>query len=164
MAAAHRFDLCWLDVSHRKALEKMAEPDMLRILNEARSLVRFLEARLGFRDSDGNAIHPIVRWRKIRGLTQGELAARVGISGAALHRIEHLPGFAGKETTRARIAAALDVSQEALRAPATVVRPDPPPLYDELPASKAADAVAPPKKLGRRANPRLLRARIRARR
>lgn len=98
------------------------EADLMRMLLEARSLVVSLESKLGFRAPDGRPVHPIVRWRQARGMTQAELASLVGISPPALNRIEHRPGFAGRAETRKRIAAALNVSEEFLRAPADTGR------------------------------------------
>lgn len=98
------------------------EAELMKMLKEARALVLSLETRLGLRGPAEEPIHPIARWRRIRGLTQRELAARVGITPPALNRIEHRPGFAGRKETRERIAKALNVSEEDLRAPMDVGR------------------------------------------
>jgi len=98
------------------------EAELRRMLVEARCLVVSLETRLGLRDPDGRPVHPIVRWRQVRGMTQSELATLVGISAPALNRIEHRPGLAGRAETRKRIAAALDVSEEDLQAPSDTGR------------------------------------------
>ena len=97
--------------------DAMREAELMRMLGEARALVLSLEIRLGLRGPDNEPIHPIVRWRQERGLSQSELAAQVGISAPGLNRIEHLPGFAGRDDTRKRIAETLEVPEEYLRAP-----------------------------------------------
>lgn len=98
------------------------EANLRRMLVEARRLVVALETRLGLRDADGKAVHPIARWRQARGMTQSELAALVGISAPALNRIEHRPGLAGRAETRKRIAAALGVPEQDLQAPSDTGR------------------------------------------
>lgn len=98
------------------------DADLMRLLTDARILVVSLETKLGLRDPDGKPVHPIVRWRRARGITQTELAGLAGISPPALNRIEHRPGFAGREETRKRIAAALGVSEGDLMASADMGR------------------------------------------
>ena len=81
------------------------------ILAEARALVTRLEILVG---GSSATLHPITAWRKRRNIAQGTLAKAAGISGPALSRIEHLPGFRGRQDTRAKIAATLNVPEEWL--------------------------------------------------
>ena len=93
--------------------ERAALAEMLR---DARDLVQMLERKLGLRRSDDSHIHPIAALRKDLGLTQRDLARAVGISAPALNRIEHRPGFSGKQTTRRKIAEVLGISEDLLSA------------------------------------------------
>lgn len=83
------------------------------LLIDARALVRRLEARLANLDGVAN-VHPVTRYRKQLGMSQVALAKAVGISPPALCRIEHSPGFSARPSTRARIAACLNVSEDLL--------------------------------------------------
>lgn len=97
-------------------LASLEESDLLAMLRVAQDLVLKLETRLELRGGEGEAIHPIARWRRVRGLTQSQLAAAVGISAPAMNRIEHRLGFACRPATRERISALLHVPQDDLRA------------------------------------------------
>ena len=98
---------------HRPTDQKRDE--LMAMLAEARMMVARLEQSLGMLPSRG--IHPVAAWREIRGLTQRDLAKAVGVSGPALSRIEHKSGFAGKISTRKRIAEVLGVPEPWLEAP-----------------------------------------------
>jgi DNA-binding XRE family transcriptional regulator len=96
------------------------ERDMLRgMLAEARAVVRRLEHALGELDhgadaKDDSDVHPVVVWRRRRGLSQADLAAAIGISAPGLWRIEHTPGLACRNDTARKLGAVLDVPVEAL--------------------------------------------------
>jgi transcriptional regulator with XRE-family HTH domain len=60
--------------------------------------------------------------RRLRGLTQVELAARAGVDQSTISSFETGPANPTPETVRA-IARALNVSPSALRLPAAVQRP-----------------------------------------
>lgn len=53
-------------------------------------------------------MHPIAAWRAHRNMSQAQLADRVGITQAAIGRIEKAAAGAGRPATRQAIAAALD--------------------------------------------------------
>jgi DNA-binding XRE family transcriptional regulator len=93
-----------------------ARDELMAMLAEARMMVARLEQRLGLLPA--RDIHPVAAWREVRGLTQRDLAHAVGVSGAALSRIEHKGGFAGRISTRKRIAEVLGVPEPWLEAPA----------------------------------------------
>lgn len=95
------------------AVERAKLNDML---TEARDLVRTLERKLGLRGAVEGRIHPIAALRRDLGLSQRDLARAVGISAPALNRIEHRPGFSGRDRTRKRIAEVLGVSEDVLHA------------------------------------------------
>lgn len=96
-------------------LDGLKDSDLRAMLDEALAFAHTLQSRLGYIQANGRPIHPIAQMRKKLGLTQCELAKLAGISAPAMHRIEHLPGFAGRSATRAKIAAALNVSEDFLR-------------------------------------------------
>ncbi len=58
--------------------------------------------------------HPIAAWREHRGLTQAALAARAGLSAAAVSRIEASAPGAGRVATRRALADALGAPEWAL--------------------------------------------------
>ena len=92
--------------SERQTLEEM--------IRDARAELTRLETALGRLDSGQAVEHPVIFWRKRRNMTQSELARAVGVTPAAICRIEHAPGFAARPDTRLRIAAVLNVSEEWL--------------------------------------------------
>lgn len=98
-----------------EADEKSSLEDMLR---EARALVAKLERALGRLDEGEEPDHPVRYWRKQRRMGQSELARAVGVTPAAICRIEHSDGFAGRPATRAKIAEVLDIPIEWLDRPA----------------------------------------------
>jgi DNA-binding XRE family transcriptional regulator len=98
-----------------KRVDKLA--DLATMLQEARALVARLQNEVAAFHAEADADHPIVVWRKTRGLSQSALAKMAGISAPALWRIEHLPGFKAREQTREKLAAALSVPEVWLFAP-----------------------------------------------
>ena len=94
----------------KRALEEM--------LQEARVLVAKLERALGRLDAGEEPDHPVRYWRKQRRMGQSELARAVGVTPAAICRIEHSDGIAGRPATRAKIAEVLDIPPEWLDRPA----------------------------------------------
>ena len=84
------------------------------LLYEARTLVAKLERALGQLEVGEEPDHPVRYWRKQRRMGQSELARAVGVTPAAICRIEHSDGFAGRPTTRAKIAEVLDIPVEWL--------------------------------------------------
>lgn len=52
--------------------------------------------------------HPIAAWRECREISQAALAERIGVTQAAIARLERAPVGSGKPETRRKIAAALD--------------------------------------------------------
>jgi len=58
--------------------------------------------------------HPVAAWRAYRGLTQAALAARAGLSAAAISRIEATAPGSGRVATRRALAAALGAPEWAL--------------------------------------------------
>jgi len=95
-------------------LTAVPEPHLVELLRVSRALIWTLETLLRGMGAEGEAMHPVVRWRQLRGLTQSGLAAAVGISPAGMNRIEHRPGLACRPATRERIAATLGVPLEYL--------------------------------------------------
>lgn len=114
-------------------LTSVPEAHLVEMLRVSRSLVLTLETLLKLRGAEGEAMHPVVRWRQLRGLSQSQLAAAVGISAPAMYRIEHRPGLACRPATRERIAATLGVPQENLHAFS--------PPYAEVGSREIADAA-----------------------
>lgn len=82
---------------------------LMELLSEARTLVARLESALGQLDQGQEPDHPVRYWRKQRRMGQAELARAVGVTPAAICRIEHSDGFAGRPATRAKIAEVLDI-------------------------------------------------------
>jgi len=90
---------------------------LVTLIAQARAELARLETALGRLDSGQDPDHPVVFWRKRRNMTQSELARVVGVTPAAICRIEHSPGFMGRMETRVAIAAALDVPMDWLQPP-----------------------------------------------
>lgn len=102
----------------RKAPEQAEEKAaLMELLHEARALVVKLETALGHLGEGKEPDHPVRYWRKQRGMGQSALAKAVGVTPAAICRIEHSDGFAGRPATRAKIAEVLDVPIDWLDRP-----------------------------------------------
>ena len=98
-----------------RAEAQQSERHMLEgMIRDARAELTRLETALGRLDSGQAVEHPVIFWRKRRNMTQSELARAVGVTPAAICRIEHAPGFAARPETRLRIAAVLNVAEEWL--------------------------------------------------
>jgi DNA-binding XRE family transcriptional regulator len=91
------------------------------MLEEARNLVTRLETALGrLGDPQQAKSNPVRYWRKQRRISQADLARMVGVTPAAICRIEHSERFSARPRTRDRIAAALDIPIDWLNAPLLV--------------------------------------------
>ncbi|NIJ08054.1 DNA-binding XRE family transcriptional regulator [Sphingomonas vulcanisoli] len=93
---------------------------LLAMLAEARTLVQRLETALWrLNDPDDRDANPVLYWRRKRRISQSELARMVGVTAAAICRIEHAAHVAARPETLKGISAALNVPVEWL----TVARP-----------------------------------------
>ena len=63
-------------------------------------------------------LNPVAAWRRHAGVTQAVLASKVGVTQAAIARIEAAPNGAGRDDTLTRIAKALGAPLAHLNPPA----------------------------------------------
>jgi transcriptional regulator with XRE-family HTH domain len=80
-------------------------------------------------------LHPVVAWRRYRGLSQAALASRAGLSQVWISRIERGGGY-GSRTTRKRLA-------EALEAPLWALDEEAGPKEEAMPASNKGRKYQP---------------------
>ncbi|NIJ08400.1 DNA-binding Xre family transcriptional regulator [Sphingomonas vulcanisoli] len=103
-----------------KALpEQSADPQeramLMEMLDQAHAMVTQLETALWRLSApEARDTNPVRYWRKQRRISQTELAKMVGVTSAAICRIEHAEHFAARPDTRDRICAALDIPVEWL--------------------------------------------------
>ena len=91
---------------------------LTELLEQARALVVKLETALGrLGDPEQAETNPVRFWRQQRRMSQANLARMVGVTPAAICRIEHSDRFSGRPDTRNRIAMALDVPVDWLNQP-----------------------------------------------
>jgi hypothetical protein len=89
--------------------------EMIDALHQVKALIERIEQRLAATPgSDGQDVHPVVLWRRRRGLSQAELAQAVGLTAPAICRIENAPGLACRKDTREKLSEVLGVPAEWL--------------------------------------------------